>query len=291
MVSSRSEALQRTQLLFEQDPRCSLVRSTPEAEFAPKSDSEKSSQKDGLELYIYQAGLKVPSWLVLCLATGAALSGGFLSLRLLSLYLLPVCCFGGAYLPFFWIERRVKKRAAEFALEYPTVLLATASSIKAGMSTYAALERSVRLLPKDSLVRLEVEELMAKLSRGVAKDQALASFGDGIRQADLSLFRTAFSLVLEHGGKFSPTLERLSQVGRDRAILIHSAQVSTATMRFTAHILLLVAPLILLMVSARTEDFWDLFLNHPTANLLASIGITVILASYAILLRMSNFKP
>jgi len=289
-MSSRSEALQRTRLLFEQDPRCSIHLAEDQS-FANNSAEEQTTVNLGdLERCIYQAGLRVSAAIIFAASICTALVCGYLGQRILSIYFFPLCCVGGAFIPFMFIERKIRARANEFAAEYPTVLLATASSIKAGMSTYAALERSVRLLPKSSLLRAEVEELMLLLSRGTDKDEALRRFGDGIRQADLSLFRTAFSLVLEHGGKFSPTLERLSRVGRDRTILIHSAEVSTATMRFTANILLLVAPLILLMVSARTENYWELFFQHPTANLLASIGLAIILTSYVILLRMSNFK-
>ena len=95
---------------------------------------------------------------------------------------------------------------------------------------------------------------------------------------------------MEHGGKFSPTLQRLATVCRDRSSLISSAKVSTASMRMTANVLLLVSPLVLGIVAVRTENFWDIFFNNSTANSIATLGILIIATSYAILINMSSFK-
>lgn len=259
------------------------------------SSSNKQSRQIGVPsaigLLLEQAALpKQPSILI----AGSVVSGictAFLFSNVLSPYFIPIFFLCGITLPFAWVDGRARSRAEVFAEDYPTVLLATASSIKAGMTPYLALERSVRLLPANSLVRTEVERLISALRRGITKELAVKEFAADIRQSDLDLFRSAFLLVLENGGRFAPTLERLAMVSKDRSTLISSARVTTTTMRMTANVLVAVAPFLLFVVAGRTPDFWNLFLNHPMANTVASAGIVIITVSYAVLHRMSNFKP
>lgn len=237
------------------------------------------------------AGLAIGPGLFTAVVACSGATVAFVAHLLCPFVLLPLFFLGGAMVPLYWLERRITERAAEFAADYPSVILATAASMKAGMNVYAALERSVQLLPTKSLVRQEVESLLAKLREGVRPEVAIESFGDTIRQPELSLFRTGFLLVIEHGGRFAPTLERLAKVTRERSLLIQAAGVSTTTMRMTANALLVIAPLIVLMIAVRTQNFWDIILHNPLANLLAASGVVVIGSSYAVLYKMSSFKP
>lgn len=284
--AKRAEAIDKASFLLRKELRAleSKEQLLPEVETI-------DSPKSGIASELYLAGLKFSPAMIYIFAIVAAVVLAVVSSKVLNLYFVPVFAVAGAYLPFGYIALRKDKRAAAFAEDYPTILMATASSMKVGMTPYIALERSVRLLPKESLVRKEVETLSSSLRSGENVKAALSRFGDSVALPDLALFRSAFLLVLENGGRFSPTLARLANVSRDRDSLISSARVSTATMRMTANILLAAAPLILFMVSLRTKEFWDLFLHHPTANMLASTGLVMICGSYAILRKMSNFKP
>lgn len=284
--ADRKTALDRTYALFERDPTVQQLTANPSSEI-----TERITVRTGLSLYLHQADVRVSPIIMVGVSLFCAIMFATVFGKLLSLYFLPLFFAAGAGMPFLWCERRIGIRASEFAADYPAVLMATASSLKAGMTALGALERSIRLLPKKSLVRGEVERLVCRLSRGISVKEALRDFGADIRQPDLELFRTAFALVLENGGRFAPTLERLAGVCRDRTILIRTAHVSTATMRMTAYILIVMVPLIISMVAVRTDSYWDTLVNHPVANVLASVGVIIIGGSFLILMRMSSFKP
>lgn len=309
-ASKRRTALQRTAALFETD----FLRDQISQEIGAGADAQgmreqgMREQVAGGQQIIRHSPLSILSLTSLhrlmsyadvkfapLVIIGASLLIGvtfaLLSAQVCSPYFVPFFAIAGAFLPFHWLDGRARTRAAAFAADYPSILLATASSIKVGLPPYLALERATRLLPKSSMVRREVEKLIGQLRHGVAKERALSEFGATIRQPDLVLFRAAFLLVLEHGGKFAPTLYRLAGVCRDREILMCSARVSTTNMRMTANILLAVAPIVVAVTAARTENFWELLVQHPIANSLASAGIVIISFSYGILRRMSNFRP
>lgn len=282
---ARSEALQKTRTLMEQRP---LVLEEPE-------EADECAAAPGRETflrrYLALTGCEVNPLLFIVASAAAGCFAAAAAGAAFSLYFTPLFFLGGALLPWAWCERKINSRAAAFSDDYPAVLLATASSIKAGMTVCGGLERAVRLLPPGSIVAVEVKELLSALNRGIPREQAASAFGRGIRQPDIELFRTAFLLVMENGGRFAPTLERLARVCRDRAILIRQARVATATMRMTANVLLFVTPVVVAIVAARQQNFWDVFLHNPTANLLSTAGIAIIGCSFAVLLRMSSFKP
>jgi len=194
-------------------------------------------------------------------------------------------------LPFGVLGARKQKRAALFAKDYPTVLMATASSVKAGLTPQHALERATEMLPKDSIVKSEVRLMLERIQAGCPKEIAVARFAGDIDEPEISLFRSALLLTERNGGRFAPTLERLARVCQDRSNLVSEARVSSATMRMTANFLLLVCPIILGIISVRTKDFWEIIVENSTANFLASLGLVMIVGGYFWLRRLSDFKP
>jgi len=193
--------------------------------------------------------------------------------------------------PFSYLDRKAEKRALEFAGDFPSILLATASSLSAGHTALVAIERSVQLIPEKNRVRTDIAKLLDELRRGTSKETALRNFATDIRLEELALFRSAFLLSMESGGRLSPTLERLAQVLKDRSILISSARTATQVMRMTSTVLLLFAPLIVGMVAVRTPNFLELLTHHPVASQVASLGFALIALNCWALRQMSDFRP
>jgi tight adherence protein B len=281
------QAIDRARLryLLEGDPWLFRDNTLPE----PSANREFSANP--VRILLRQAGLPES---VTLFGIATFLSGLLLSLslhQLLSLWLLPATLAVGLSIPWLYVIAKAEKRALEFAQDFPTVLLATASSLSAGNTALVAIERSVSLLPENNPVRLEVERMLQALQSGEDRRKSICSFGRDIRLAELELFKTAFALSLESGGKFSPTLQRLAQVLRDRLTLIRTAKAVTAVMRMTANVLLVITPVVVGLIAARTENFSQIIYTHPVANTVASIGFTLIAFNYFILRRMSNFSP
>jgi Flp pilus assembly protein TadB len=238
-----------------------------------------------------QADVDISPFTFLISSTFVSLLLGYLSFVVFSEFCAPVFLIIGGSIPWFWLSSRIRNRVAAFSADYPTVLMAAATSIKAGMTPLAALSRAVELLPETSLCKKETAELMRALDSGVERELALQKFGNSIALPELSLFRTAFAMVMTHGGPFVPTLERLAKVSRERVTLIASAGVSTASMRMTGNVLLAVIPIVLVLLSAGNKSYWDLLRHNELANLVGTIGVSLIVVGYLCLRIMSNFKP
>ena len=244
-----------------------------------------------LTILIADAGYTVAGELIILLCAALSASLGILALYMTASYLAPAVMLGGFIAPIAYLQSRADKRALLFLNDYPSILLAVASYMKAGLNLYPAMEKASRLLPDTNMVVKEIKLLLEKISSGASKEQAILSFAEHIRLPELELFRQAMLLASENGGKFVPTLHRLAIISKDRANLIVSAKSGTATMKLTANVLLVMAPLLLLFMSARIENFWDIIVSNKIANALASIGTVLILFNYILLRKMSNFRP
>jgi Flp pilus assembly protein TadB len=256
----------------------------------PEAESAAGTAAAGAQRLLAEAGItvapKTAAFAGAAALAAAALPGIFAASIPLALLLPAVLIWiiGAS------IDGRRYRRGQEFNADFPSIALAVASSLRVGLSPLAALERSAESLHRESLVRRNVQRLNEALQKGASPDQALQSFGAGIALPELSLFRRGFSLVLRHGGRFSPTLERLAQVGRDRASLVQAAETSTATMRMTAHTLLALTPFILFILSFRRKDFWQILFTNPAAQTLGFAGATILAASYLALRWMSRLR-
>ncbi len=283
-VLAAKNSLQRAYGLCESDPcleRMHLQQTT----------GTPSLPKSGLAAALKQGGIKLSPALFLLLVSLLAVGAAVCASPFVNEVFLPIVAAGAASLPFGWLDSKINQKVATFTEDYPTLLLATASSIKAGYTVETALERAVQLMPKTSIVRKEVEALLDRTRKGTSKEKSISQFAACIKLPDIELFRAAYLLATENGGRFTPTLERLARVTRDRVALINAARVSTSTMRMTSNILLVLTPLILGVVSLRSETFWSTLIEDPTANTAAAIGLTAIGAGYFWVRCLSAFKP
>ena len=290
MGLSSKRSLDRMLNLVEVDPRWQAL--LLDDAFSSPAPSAKTLPSNPLRRLLAYSGTPIPPAVIVTTSLLLAAGASYVTYRFFTPYLVPIYASLAAAIPFSFLDARASTRTSKFTEDYPTVLLATASSIKAGLTPVSALEGAVQPLSKDSLLRDEVVKLMKRLETKQQKATAVADFGSTIRLAELELFRRAFILVTEHGGRFAPTLERLASFTRDRITLTETAKVNTTSMRMTANILMfIVAPFTVSILSMRYPDFWNQLVNHPIANTAASIGITVITMGFVLLHRMSAFKP
>lgn len=286
MSSNYANTRARIQWLIERDPRCLSC----EHKFI-QPETKRSSIKSGLSLFLAQGNVKIHWTVFLSISVVFCIIVGGVAVQFLSLYCSPLFFGIGCLIPYMWVSNKINKRALLFAEDFPSVLLATSASIRAGMTPLSALERAVELLPQSSLCKQETLKLMKSLEEAESKESALTHYAETIKLPEVELFRKAFLLVLENGGRFSPTLHRLARVTRDRTTLVSAAQVSTASMRMTGTVLLCVVPIILGILSGSHKDYFQIMLTNQMANNIATGGIVVITLGQIILRRMSAFKP
>ncbi len=256
---------------------------------------EKLSQLPSFLHHIQQvlkfAGLAIPLPLLFLISLASGFCISSLASSIIAWPALPLIFLLGSYCPWIYIDWKAESRALEFSNDYPELLQSMSSALKSGHSAQTALEHASKLLPEDNPVGQEVKTLLSELHKGTHQQKAVAAFAADRDVPELSLFRNAFLLVLDDGGKFSPTLQRLARISRERDNLKNSVKVSTATMKITGNILLLVCPLVVLMVSARSENFWSELSNNTLSSGIFSTGVILVFFGYFSLRNMGRYKP
>jgi Flp pilus assembly protein TadB len=191
--------------------------------------------------------------------------------------------------PLLWCSS--SKQENEFLADYSSFLQLTASHLRAGLAPIQALEEAINLLSPEAPLSGSVKRLHAEITNSDNYSSAIRTFIKSSKSPEVSLFGLALPIAIEHGGRFAPALERLAILSHDRVTFMQSAHAATANMRLTAHILLVVSPLIVLSLAVRTSNYWLLLTTHPTASALGMAGIGLICASYISLIWLSLFKP
>ena len=237
------------------------------------------------------AGLEIPLPLLFLISLFSGLCVFSIASTIIAWPALPLIFLLGSYCPWIYVDWKAENRALEFSNDYPELLQSMSSALKAGHSAQTALEHASKLLSKDNPVRLEVENLLSDLHKGLHQQKAVAAFAADRDVPELSLFRNAFLLVLDDGGKFSPTLQRLALISRERDNLKNSVKVSTATMKMTGNILLLVCPMVVLMVSTRSDNFWSDLSNNTLSSGIFSTGVILVFFGYFSLRTLGRYKP
>ena len=243
--------------------------------------------------YLLSAGILYEPSLLICSLISLNTLLTYITFYFLRLSM-PVCCVFTVlivYGEWSYVESRVQKRANEFLDDFPSILLAMASSLKAGFTPFDALIRSVESFPDTSLAKKEVNLLKSEILSGRASGDAINSFAKHIRAQEIASFQRALQLTLENGGRFVPSLERMAKSIRIRRILARSVETSTMTMRMTALALVVIGPFVVNIVSTQSPDYWKSVFNDPIPSRIAYTGIALIFLGLITLDRMSKFRP
>lgn len=148
------------------------------------------------------------------------------------LSLLAVALPGVEYLR---LEQLAAQRRLRFEQDYPALLLALRSSVRAGLDPLIALMNARELFLEDSVVQQELCRLMSDMESGSSEEEALARFGSSLRFPDLELFQIAFMLARREGASLGDCLERLAKVTRQRQSFRRKVQAAVAMQRLSAY--------------------------------------------------------
>ena len=144
-----------------------------------------------------------------------------------------ICPFAAA-LEYLRLKRAVFRRAEEFESDYTALLISLASGVRTGLDPLVALGECAALFPENSPVRLEIEKLNEKISRGVCEQEAIQGFADTVDHPDLSLFRVSFLLARREGSSLGHCLQRLGRVTRQRQSFRRKVKAAVAMQKLSS---------------------------------------------------------
>jgi Flp pilus assembly protein TadB len=146
---------------------------------------------------------------------------------------LGVCAIGGVGA----VLRRSRQRFERiegFERDYPTLLVALASSVRAGLDPLVALTSAATLFPEGSLLRRELEVFTRAIESGVEEEAAIRLFGRSSGHPDVRLLQNAYLIARREGGSLGECLHRLARVTRQRQSFRRKIRGAVAMQRLSA---------------------------------------------------------
>jgi tight adherence protein B len=204
-------------------------------------------------------------------------------LQILALVMGPILVNG-------YLNRRVRRRAERFDVDFPQFLLAVVSMLKTGLNPIQALESAVDNLEDDSVVRQEVELMIERLRVGVPEDRSIGSFGEDIAQPEIELFVQALLLSRRVGGSLSETLDRLAKQVRRRRAFRMAASATVAQQRGAIVVIIVIILGVQLYLYTMIPEMVVGAWAHPKLGDYAQLAVALIWLGLMWMRKITNIR-
>lgn len=211
-----------------------------------------------------------------CLLLGALTLTSLATHSLLPLLALPLKLIA----LYLFRSHQTLSQAIKFEREYPALLLALASSVRAGADPLVALMQLESLFPPASEVAKAIATFRETIDGGADEEQAIVEFASSLKHPDITMFRTALQIARREGASISSTLYRLVRVTRSRQSLRRKARAAVMSQRLSSLGIAALALLIALGSAVANPGLLGDAVTHPLGSsmmwcggLLIAVGV------------------
>jgi tight adherence protein B len=218
--------------------------------------------------------LNASEWLLLhtaiCLVAGflgTVIGGGRLPIGLMFLFL-------GAFLPWFYLGFRRKRRRKAFNTGLPDTLQLMAGSLSAGLS----LAQSI-----DTIVREGVEPISSEFRRvlvearlGVSLETSLDGVAERFESKDFAWVVMAINIQRRVGGNLAELLETVAHTIREREYMRRQVSALAAEGKLSAFVLGGLPPLFLIYLVLTKWDYVEVLFTRPLGWLMLAGGALIL---------------
>ena len=273
-LRERIQGLNQSQ---EGESHAALIRKKKLQKLAPWEQwLESRPMMSGVSKLVSQAGKEQLAYrLVLQSLIIALLIGSITIWRTGHPVLSILTAFGAAYLPFFLLLRRRRKRLMKFEEQLPDALSVAARSLKAGLPFSEALNMVAQEMQEP--VSKEFEQVFGELNYGGDLRSALHGLLHRMPSIAVMAVVTAVLIQRETGGNLAEVLDRIAGLIRERFRFQRSVRTLTAEGRGTAWVVS-ISPFAVAVITEIMKPGWvtDLF-NDPLGQQL-TIGAFVLMS-------------
>ena len=238
---------------------------------------------------VEQAGLRIPTTILLVVGIACGILGGGLSSILgLPLACTAVCTAGGFLLPFAWLMHRRNSRLRSFSYQLPDALELIARSLRAGHSVPIAMQ----LVAQETLppIAVEFEECCRKQSLGMSLGDSINEMLRKVPVDELRFFCTAVRMQQKFGGNLAEILDTISGIVRERFAIMGQVKALTGEGRISGAVLILLPLAAFGGLYATRADYLDPLFTDPLGRKLLWGSIVLQLIGALAIKKIVNIK-
>jgi tight adherence protein B len=228
-----------------------------------------------------QADISIKPSILFGISLALAVAGGFVSMILVNIYVLPVGGFVMFSLPWVWLYWRRSSRLKKFASQLPDAMELVARALRAGHSLAAGLHVVAEEMP-DPIAK-EFRRVYDEQNLGIALEEALNNMCVRVPNLDLRFFVTSVNIQRQTGGDLAEILDRIGHVIRERFKILGQVKALTAEGRLSGIVLIAMPIGLFLMMLYMKPDYVRLLWTEPM-GIKMSVGaiVLMLIGSYAI---------
>ena len=242
-----------------------------------------------LQLLLERADLPLRTveftWLLIgcsfVLAVLAALTGRS-TLVILAMFLV------GAFLPYFFVWFKAKRRMQAFEDQLPDLLITMAASLKAGHSFKQGIQSVVD--EGQEPAAKELRRVLTDTQLGRPMEEALQETADRIGSKNFSFVITAVNIQRQVGGSLAGLFDMVADTVRDRQQFARKIRSLTAMGRASAYVLLALPFFIAFAITLLNPSYMDPLYHSHAGHVLIALGMTMMVFGSLVLQRIVSFK-
>ena len=271
------------------DPAMTILHENPEEAARRLGRLARTRLYMRLTALAEQSGRTGPvSDVLLVMATFAALGAvtGWIRTGVLGWSLL--CAVGGASIPVLFLVHKRQQRMKRFSKHFPDALDMMARAIRAGYALAGGIQLVGEEMPDP--VGEELRRVFEEIRLGLEPGDALAKLGERIPTDDVRFFCIAIRIQRTSGGNLAETLDRLSEVIRERFKLLSHAHAIAAQQRWGA-IFVGSSPLLLaVLLRLMNANYFDEAVKHPAGPMMLLVGLALEAVGFFMIWRIAKIK-
>jgi tight adherence protein B len=211
----------------------------------------------------------------------AALTGRS-SLVILAMFLI------GAFVPYFVVWFKAKRRMRAFEDQLPDLLITMAASLKAGHSFKQGLQTVVD--EGQEPASKELRRVLTDTQLGRPMEQALQETADRIGSKNFSFVITAVNIQRQVGGSLAGLFDMVADTVRDRQQFARKIRSLTAMGRASAYVLVGLPFFIAFSITLLNPTYMDPLYHSHAGHVLIILGLTMMAFGSLILKKIVSFK-
>lgn len=196
--------------------------------------------------------------------------------------------FLGAWLPYWFIEKKRQQRIQKFEAQFPDALESLARMMRAGHPLSSAFEVLGSEVPAP--LGTEFRRMAEERRLGAPLDQVMENFIARVKVDEVRLFVAATLLQARAGGRLTEVLERLAETLRENAALRGEVRALSAQGKMTGTVLTLLPLGIAIMLYLTATEFISVLLYHPHGKYLIWTGIACVITGHLVIQRLVKVK-
>ena len=215
------------------------------------------------------------------LAILAALTGRS-TLVILAMFLI------GAFVPYFVVWFKARRRMRAFEDQLPDLLITMAASLKAGHSFKQGLQSVVD--EGQEPAAKELRRVLTDTQLGRPMEEALQETADRVGSKNFSFVITAVNIQRQVGGSLAGLFDMVADTVRDRQQFARKIRSLTAMGRASAYVLIGLPFFIAFAITLLNPSYMDPLYHSHTGHVLIALGLTMMAFGSLVLKKIVSFK-